>query len=100
MSNNTEDQARTPGAIEQPAEMQLQRWAAALHQRGLTGLAIPLLDLLKLWGFVGGQLLWMLSPFLGNDATTVATALEQPETLQRLQDHLTNLALAEEESQA
>lgn len=100
MSNDTGDHARTAGAMEQPAEWQLQQWAAALHQRGLTGFAIPLLDLLKLWGFVGGQLLWMLSPFLGNDATTVATALEQPETLQRLQDQLASLALAEEESQA
>lgn len=94
------NQTRTPGAVEQTSEVPLQQWAAALHQRGLTGLAIPLLDLLKLWGFVGGQLLWMLSPFLGSDATTVATALEQPETLQRLQDHLVCLALAEEESQA
>ncbi len=67
----------------------LEKWARALQQRGLANVAVLALDLLQVWGFVGGQLLWMLEPFWGNDAlATLAEMLEQPETLRNLQEYL------------
>lgn len=67
----------------------LEKWARALQQRGLANVAVLALDLLQVWGFVGGQLLWMLEPFWRNDAlATLAEMLEQPETLRNLQEYL------------
>ncbi|HOU14711.1 MAG TPA: hypothetical protein PKZ84_16520 [Anaerolineae bacterium] len=65
---------------------QIERWAAAIQERGLADVAIPLLDVLQIWGFVGGQVLWMLAPFVGKQTLApFAEALEEPETLRRLQ---------------
>lgn len=65
---------------------QIERWAAAIQERGLADVAIPLLDVLQIWGFVGGQVLWMLAPFVGKQTLApFAAALEEPETLRRLQ---------------
>ena len=64
-------------------------WAESLERRGLAEWLIPLLDVLQVWGFVAGQFLWMLTPFLGRRSLTiVAEALEEPETLRRLQQCL------------
>ena len=64
-------------------------WAESLERRGLAGWLIPLLDVLQVWGFVAGQFLWMLTPFLRWRSLTVAAeALEEPETLRRLQQCL------------
>lgn len=68
---------------------QLTRWANQLEVRGLTPIAIPLLDVLQVWGFVGGQLLWMLAPLVGQSTLApLAEALEEPEALSELQAHL------------
>jgi hypothetical protein len=67
----------------------LERWATALQRRGLANIAVMALDVLQVWGFVGGQLLWMLEPFCGNNTlTTLAETLEQPEVLRALQAFL------------
>lgn len=68
---------------------QIEQWAAAIQARGLADLAIPFLDVLQIWGFVGGQILWMLAPFVGeNTLAPFAEALEEPETLRELQRYL------------
>lgn len=68
---------------------QIQHWADVLRQNGLSDLAIPALDLLKVWGYVGGQVLWLLAPLLGKQLAPLAEALEDPETLTQLQHYLT-----------
>lgn len=73
---------------ERASSIQIEQWAAAIHTRGLADVAIPLLDVLQIWGFVGGQILWMLAPFFGERLAPLAEALEQPETLRQLQDSL------------
>lgn len=91
---SSEPERTDPGC--RPAALDLeatwQRWAVALHHHGLTGLVLPLLDLLHLWGFVGGQLFWMLTPFWGREAATLATVLEDPQALQGFRDYLVQLA--------
>lgn len=66
----------------------IARWATVIRERGLVDVALPVLDVLQVWGFVGGQLLWMLAPFFGERLAPFAEALEQPETLRYLQDNL------------
>ncbi len=67
----------------------IEQWAVAIRQRGLADLAIPLLDVLQAWGFVGGQILWMLMPFIGRQTLApLAEALEDPAMLRSLQSHL------------
>lgn len=66
----------------------MAEWAAAIERRGLTDLALPLLDVLQIWGFVGAQGLWMLAPFLGQRLASFATILEQPELLQQFRQRL------------
>lgn len=60
-----------------------------LKRRGLENLALWLVDLLQVWGFVGGQLLWMVSPFFGEASLApLARTLEQPERLEGVRDYL------------
>jgi hypothetical protein len=60
-----------------------------LKDRGLEDLALWILDLLHVWGFVGGQLLWMLSPFFDDASLApLARTLEQPERLESIRDYL------------
>ena len=67
----------------------LTHWANQLEARGLTPIAIPLLDVLQVWGFVGGQLLWMLAPLFGQSSlASLAEILEEPEMLGELQAQL------------
>ena len=65
------------------------RWIDHLRDRGLGDIALVLTDLLKVWGFAGSQILWMLAPFLPNTAiTSVATVLESPEMLDQVRTYL------------
>ncbi len=66
----------------------IQHWATRINTSGLTDIAIPLLDILQVWGFVGAQLMWMATPLFGSKITRLAETLEQPETLQQLQQYL------------
>ena len=66
----------------------IQRWAVQVRASGWVDLAIPLLDVLQVWGFVGAQVMWMMTPLLGTKLARFAEALEQPETLQHLQQCL------------
>ncbi len=76
------------------SEQQLQpidwaHWATTLRHCGLADLAIPFLDLLQVWGFVGSQMLWMLTPFWDTPALpALAETLEQPEILRDFQRRL------------
>jgi hypothetical protein len=43
-----------------------------------------------MWGFVGGQLLWMAAPLLGGQTIDpVARALEDPQALEALKTRIT-----------
>lgn len=67
----------------------MQRWALEIRTRGLVDVVIPFLDVLQVWGFVGGQLLWMAVPFFGESALApIAEVLEQPETIRQFQQYL------------
>jgi hypothetical protein len=67
----------------------LIRWADRLKNRGLGEFGLILGELMKVWGFAGSQLLWMLAPFVTHaDVTSVATALESPKTLDALCTYL------------
>ncbi len=82
---------------DKPSQTALRRVARSLRERDLADIALPLLDILRLWGFVGGQLLWMLAPFLGGERLSLAAqVLEEPDMLQQLQLYL----LDEEECEA
>ena len=70
-----------------PSE-RIARWATAIRERGLADVALPFLNVLQVWGFAGGQMLWMLAPFFGEGLAPFAEALEQPETLRQLEDFL------------
>jgi len=68
---------------------QLEHWATLLRDNGLSEIALPFIDLLPIWGFVGGQVLWMLTPFWGEARLApLALALEQPETAHQLRRYL------------
>ena len=59
---------------------QLKRWAAAIRAYRWETVAVLLLDVFQVWGFIGGQFLWMLSPFFGKETLApYAEFLEQPE---------------------
>ncbi len=75
--------------VERSLDAEISRWAALLKRYGLAEFAVPWLDVLRIWGFVGAQALWMLAPFSASDTlTTLALALERPEVLQALQRRL------------
>ena len=76
-------------ASEQLPPSVLITWSEKLRDRGLGDLALWLIDVLQVWGFAGGQLLWMLSPFVGEDTLAPwARTLEQPERLESVRDSL------------
>jgi hypothetical protein len=63
----------------------LIRWVDALRERELNDLAHLFVRVLQIWGYAGGQVLWMLAPFLGEAAVTpFAHTLEDPEALEAL----------------
>lgn len=64
-------------------------WCEKLRDRGLEDLALWMLDVLQVWGFVGGQLLWMVSPLFDEASLApLARTLEQPERLESIRDCL------------
>ena len=64
-------------------------WCEKLRDRGLEDLALWMLDVLQVWGFVGGQLLWMVSPFFDEASLApLARTLEQPERLESIRNCL------------
>jgi hypothetical protein len=70
----------------------LIRWADRLQDRGLGEVGLVLTDLMKVWGFAGSQILWMLAPFVTQTAVaSVATVLESPEMLDQLHSYLTDV---------
>jgi len=67
----------------------LMRWADHLRARGLGDVASVAVDLLRVWGFVGSQILWMVTPLFGAETLApVAESLEDPEALAALRAYL------------
>lgn len=67
----------------------LMRWADHLRSRGLGDVAGVAVDLLRAWGFVGSQILWMVTPLFGAETLApVAEGLENPEALKALRAYL------------
>jgi hypothetical protein len=65
------------------------RWADHLRARGLGDVAGAAVDVLRVWGFVGGQILWMAMPLIGEATLApVAETLENPEALAVLRTYL------------
>ena len=78
---SVENQATLPSS--------LIRWVDFLRERELIGLGLLTLRTLQVWGFVGGQLLWMLAPiFGGTSLAPMAEVLEDPEALEKLRAYL------------
>ena len=72
----------------QPPELTLYQWAKALQQQGLDELVVPLLEILKVWGFIGSQMLYLLAPFVNQPTlTSWADVLERPEIMEHMQQH-------------
>ncbi|MBN1249789.1 MAG: hypothetical protein JXC32_19150 [Anaerolineae bacterium] len=67
----------------------LTRLADQLRACGLGDIAGSAVDILRVWGFVGSQILWMAMPLIG-EATfaPVAETLEDPEALAALRTYL------------
>ena len=75
---------------EAPLPAPLTQWVDALRARKLDDLAHLFIRVLHVWGYAGGQLLWMLAPFLGNATVTpLAQALEDPEAWEALHARIT-----------
>jgi len=67
----------------------LMRWADHLRARGLGDVASVAVDLLQVWGFVGSQILWMVTPLFGSETLApVAESLEDPDALAALRTYL------------
>lgn len=67
----------------------LERWAAYLHAHNLVDITAILLKYANAWGFIGGQILWMLSPFFGESKLkNLAEFLEDPGAIEELRDYL------------
>ena len=71
-----------------PAE-KLEQWATILKAHNLADVAAVMIGGAGVWGYVGGQILWMLAPFLGgNRITPLAELLENPAALKEFRDAL------------
>lgn len=69
--------------------VKLQQWATVIQKRGLVDVVTPFLDVLQAWGFVGGQMLWMIAPFVGEEKLApFAEALERPEAFRAFRQYL------------
>jgi hypothetical protein len=67
----------------------LEQWAGFLQAHNLVDFATVLLNYAGVWGFVGGQILWMLTPFFGDSKLNeLAELLEDTEALHSLRDYL------------
>ena len=68
---------------------ELEHWVEFLQVHNLVNLSSILLKYANVWGFVGGQILWMLTPFFGESKLKrLAEVLEDPQALQELHDYL------------
>ena len=70
-------------------------WAARLQNWGLGGLAPLAIDILRPFGFLGAQALYLLSPVLTAFSSPaqidqLAALLESPDALDRLSDTLSS----------
>jgi hypothetical protein len=80
------DGGTAPGAMQLPDV--LVRWAEGLQDRGLGEVGLAMTELMKVWGFAGSQILWMLTPFVTHSTVaSIATVLESPEMLDQLRMH-------------
>ena len=67
----------------------LEHWVKFLQEHNLVDIATVIINWSGAWGFIGGQFLWMLTPFFGESKLTqLAELLEDPEALQELRDYL------------
>ncbi len=64
-------------------------WFDDLRDRQLGDLAGILVKVLRLWGFAISQILWMLTPLVGQSkVAAIAEALEDPEAMDVLYAHV------------
>ena len=64
-------------------------WFDDLRDRQLGDLAGILVKVLRLWGFAISQVLWMLTPLVGQSkVAAIAEALEDPEAMDALYAHV------------
>ena len=69
------------------------RWADRLQDRGFGEVGLVLTELMKVWGFAGSQILWMLDPFVTQTTlASVATVLESPEMLDQLHSYFADVS--------
>jgi len=67
----------------------IEYWTEFLQAHNLVDITSILLNSAGAWGFIGGQILWMLSPFFGGSTLKqLAELLENPEAVQELRDYL------------
>jgi hypothetical protein len=67
----------------------IEHWAEFLQAHNLVDFTSILLNSAGAWGYIGGQILWMLTPFFGESKLKqLAELLEDPEALQELRDYL------------
>ena len=63
----------------------LVRWVDDLQMSPLGDFTVLLVKGLQMWGFVLGQALWMVAPFIeGDDLAAIADALEDEASLEAL----------------
>jgi hypothetical protein len=80
------DGGPAPGVVQLPDV--LVRWAERLQDQGLGEVGLVMTELMKVWGFAGSQILWMLTPFITHSTlASIATVLESPEMLDQLRMH-------------
>lgn len=67
----------------------LEQLAEFLHAHNLVDITAVLLNYAGAWGFIGGQILWLLTPFFGESKLKhLAEILENPEAMKELRDYL------------
>jgi hypothetical protein len=67
----------------------LERLTAFLQAHNLVDVTVVMLNYASAWGFIGGQILWMLTPFFGESKLNhLAELLENPEAMKELRDYL------------
>ncbi len=66
----------------------LEPWIETLHDRVPDAISPLVSELVRIWGFVGSQVLWMVSPFVDSPALTrLANRLEDPEGAMGTESH-------------
>ena len=62
----------------------IERVARRIEQRGLVTAAVLFLETMKPLSFLGGQMLYLAQPILGESAAEYAGLLEDPDSVDRL----------------